>query len=52
MNEEFKHFKVVKLPPNGPKTGQSTNAWLYGKEQEEKSFKKRLDVQAFRGKRK
>lgn len=24
-------FKVTKLKPNGPKPGQSTEAWLYGK---------------------
>ena len=26
-----KEFKVVKLPRNGPKNGQSTRAWLHGK---------------------
>lgn len=45
-------FKIIKLPPNGPKPGQSTKAWLYGKEQEAKSFQKKLDAQAFQGKRK
>jgi len=44
-------FKVIKLAPNGPKKGQSTKAWLYGKEREEKEFKKRLDTQFFKGKR-
>lgn len=24
-------FKVVRLKPNGPKPGQSVDAWLYGK---------------------
>jgi hypothetical protein len=23
--------KITKLPPNGPATGQSMEAWLYGK---------------------
>jgi len=26
-----KEFKVVKLPRNGPKEGQSADAWLHGK---------------------
>jgi len=34
-------FKVVKLPPNGPRQGQSTEAWLYGKEQDQKRFEDR-----------
>jgi hypothetical protein len=45
-------FKVIKLPPNGPKPGQSTNAWLYGKGKEEKEFQKLIDAQSFKGKRK
>ena len=24
-------FKFTRLPPNGPKPGQSVNAWIYGK---------------------
>ena len=24
-------LKIIKLPRNGPKPGQSTEAWLYGK---------------------
>jgi len=24
-------LRIVKLPRNGPKPGQSTSAWLYGK---------------------
>jgi hypothetical protein len=52
MNEEFRNFKIVKLPPNGPKPGQSTRAWLYGKKQEEKKFRKILDAQDFLGKHK
>lgn len=45
-------FKVIKLPPNGPKPGQSTKAWLYGKGREEKEFQKLIDAQSFQGKRK
>jgi hypothetical protein len=52
MNEEFKDYKIVKLPPNGPKPGQSTSAWLYGKGKEEEEFKKLIDAQSFKGKRK
>lgn len=29
-------FKIIRLPRNGPKPGQSTEAWLYGKEKHEK----------------
>jgi hypothetical protein len=25
-------YKLVQLPPNGPKPGQSTDQWLYGKQ--------------------
>lgn len=25
-------YKLIKLPPNGPRDGQSVDAWLYGKE--------------------
>jgi hypothetical protein len=52
MNEEFKDYKIVKLPPNGPKPGQSTRAWLYGKGKEEEEFQKLIDAQSFKGKRK
>lgn len=31
-------FRVVRLKANGPKRGQSTSAWLYGKEREQKEF--------------
>jgi hypothetical protein len=34
-------FKVIRLPRNGPKPGQSTNAWLYGKEKEQQRFDER-----------
>lgn len=35
-------FKVTKLKPNGPKAGQSTDAWMYGKEKEEQDFQERI----------
>ena len=25
-------FKLTKLPPNGPKPGQTTDQWLYGRQ--------------------
>jgi hypothetical protein len=50
-NSVLDGFKVIKLPRNGPKPGQSTRAWLYGKEQEAKEFRRRLDGQD-QGKRK
>ena len=31
MREDVENFKVIKLSPNGPKPGQSTRHWLYGK---------------------
>lgn len=34
-------FKVIKLRANGPKPGQATSAWLYGKQREEAEFQKR-----------
>jgi hypothetical protein len=49
MSEPFKEFKIIKLPRNGPKPGQSTRAWLYGKEREEKEFRRVLDSQDFQG---
>jgi hypothetical protein len=24
--------RIIKLPPNGPKPGQSVSSWLYGKD--------------------
>jgi hypothetical protein len=27
--------KIIRLPRNGPKPGQSTSAWLYGKQRSE-----------------
>jgi hypothetical protein len=35
-------FKVTKLKPNGPKAGQSTDAWMYGKQKEERDFQERI----------
>ena len=31
-------FRVTKLKPSGPKRGQSTTAWLYGKQSEQVRF--------------
>lgn len=31
MQDPYKDFKVTKLPRNGPKPGQSTDAWVFGK---------------------
>lgn len=33
--------KIIKLPRNGPKQGQSIRAWLYGKNKEEKEWEER-----------
>ena len=36
MGEPFRQTmpepRIIKLPRNGPKPGQSTSAWLYGKD--------------------
>ena len=32
MREDIENFKVIKLSRNGPKPGQSTRNWLYGKD--------------------
>ena len=29
--DEYKDFKVTKIPRNGPKPGQSSDAWVHGK---------------------
>lgn len=42
----MKEFKVIKLAPNGPKPGQSTNAWLYGKD---KNCQKERDEARWQG---
>lgn len=39
-------FKLIKLPRNGPKPGQSTGAWLAGKDFEQKRFQSALDGKA------
>ena len=51
MSEEFKDYKIVKLPLNGPKPGQSTEAWLYGKDKDTKRTRRILDARAFYGER-
>jgi len=44
---EEKEFKVIKLPRNGPKPGQSVNTWLYGKKLEENRFQQIKEKKAF-----
>ena len=44
-------FKVIKLPPNGPKPGQSVDAWLYGKDKDTERTRKILEQRQFNGKR-
>ena len=34
--------RIIRLPPNGPKPGQSTRAWLYGKDKAEQRELERL----------
>jgi hypothetical protein len=34
--------RITKLPRNGPKPGQSVNAWLYGKSKSEQTELERL----------
>ena len=36
-----KEFKVVKLPRNGPKEGQSYSSWAHGKKQGDAEWAKR-----------
>ena len=46
-----KEPKIIKLPRNGPKNGQSMDAWLHGKakgDQEWEKIKKRKSWQALR----
>ena len=45
-------FKVIKLPPNGPKPGQSVDAWLYGKDKDTERTRKILEQRQFNGRRK
>jgi hypothetical protein len=44
-------FKVIKLPPNGPKPGQSVDAWLHGKDKETERTRKAIEQRKFYGKR-
>jgi hypothetical protein len=44
-------FKVIKLPPNGPKPGQSVDAWLHGKDKDTERTRKVIEQRKFYGKR-
>jgi hypothetical protein len=44
--------KITKLPRNGPKPGQSVNAWLYGKNKSEQQELERLRWQQSRSNKK
>jgi hypothetical protein len=44
--------KVTRLPSNGPKPGQSVNAWLHGKDKAAHAEMERLRWQALRGNKK
>lgn len=46
MNEP----RIIKLPRNGPKPGQSTDAWLYGKTKQEQQELDRLRWQQMKQK--
>jgi hypothetical protein len=35
--------KITKLPRNGPKDGQSTTSWLYGKSFADKKWQQKID---------
>jgi hypothetical protein len=41
--------RIIRLPRNGPKPGQSTNQWLYGKDKAEQREIERLRWQKQRG---
>lgn len=41
---------IIRLPPNGPKPGQSTSSWLYGKQKQEQRDLERLRWQQLREK--
>lgn len=45
-----KEFKVVKLPRNGPKEGQSQGAWLNGKRMGDVEWEKRRSDAISKGK--
>jgi hypothetical protein len=44
--------KITKLPRNGPKPGQSVNAWLYGKNKSQQEELDRLRWQQSRANKK
>ena len=44
--------KIIRLPRNGPKPGQSMRDWLYGKERSEQRELERLRWEAIRTKKK
>ena len=44
--------KIIRLPRNGPKPGQSVRDWLYGKERSEQRDMERLRWEAIRTKKK
>jgi len=50
MTPEPPEFKIVKLPRNGPKPGQSTESWLHGKDKHEKKRRRQDEWKAMRGK--
>lgn len=45
------NLKVIKLPANGPKPGQSMDDWLYGKDKDTERTRKILEQREFNGKR-
>lgn len=45
------NFKIIKLPRNGPKPGQSTKAWLYGKDKETEKVRKIIEWREFGGRK-
>jgi hypothetical protein len=51
MTMDTSNFKVIKLPPNGPKPGQSMDAWLYGKDKDTERTRKIIEWREFNGKR-
>ena len=40
-------FKVIKLKRNGPKPGQTTEQWLYGKRNADAEFDKQAERQKY-----
>ena len=41
MQDPYKDFKVIKLPRNGPKSGQSADHWQAGKDKGEDAWAKK-----------